>query len=141
MQIKVGLPTLLGGAINLAGLWHLLKWVLDWAGRYDAGRSIGEKLTSFSMSFPWIYGLGIIVGIAFIWWDRRRKTKEIAVTITPLVAAVLLSVCALGAWGWVIFDRRQGPIVWDFQSQGTPISWSTSGDDPIYFSAFQIQAF
>jgi hypothetical protein len=127
MQFRIGIPTLLGSVLDCAGLWHLLKWVLDWTGRYDAGHGIPEKLAGVMMDFPWFYGALILVGVAFIWWDRHRRTKEISVTITPLLASVVLTACALSAWGWYLYDRSQGPVVWTW-NEHCPITIGRTDD-------------
>jgi hypothetical protein len=121
MHFKIGIPTVLGGVLDGAGFWHLFKWVLDWTGRYDAGHGIPEKLAGAMIDFPWFYALLVLAGIGFIWWDRYRGKKEISVTITPMLASIILTVCALTAWGWFFYDRAKGPIIWTFGDGPHPL--------------------
>jgi hypothetical protein len=132
MRFTFGFPSLAGVLFNLPSLLQFIKWVLDWKGRYDAASSLSDSgrgpMTEFlSYIPPWFYPVALIAGIGLIWWDSKRPKREITVSISPLVAALFVTVLALGTWGWFFYDRSRGPIMWTWDVN-LPISLGRSGD-------------
>ena len=144
MRFTFGLPSIAGVLFNLPSLFQFIKWVLDWRGRYDAASSLSESgrgpMTEFlSYIPPWFYPVALIGGIVLIWWDSKRPKREITVSVSPLAAALFVTVLALGAWSWFFYDRSRGPIIWTWDVN-LPISLGRSGDF-IGVYAFQMKGF
>lgn len=133
MQIKFGLPSIGGVLINAPSLWLGFKWLLDWKGRLDTGAGVMSYLPD------WFYAVALIVGLVLIWWDFRRPRNAVTVVVTPLAIAGLVTVLALAAWGWYLFDRAQGPIVWTYGDGPHPIfAMRGGGTERPLITAFQI---
>jgi hypothetical protein len=142
MRFTIGIPSLAGIIFNIPALFQGIKWALDWKSRYDVAVSSSDAVTELLSSIPfWFYPVALVAGIILIWADSKRQTREITVSISPLVLALVLSAIAIGAWAYYFYDRAQGPIVWNFDEGGSPIAWSNTNGGPPYFSAFQIQGF
>jgi hypothetical protein len=144
MHLKFGLTSIGGILIGATDIWMSIKWVLDWKGRYDAGASIMSGPFSSIPDIPeWLY-LPLLstclVLICLKWWDSRSPQKEkIEIVISPLMLAVLLTACALGAWGWFLFDRAKGPIIWTFGDGPHPIfAMRGGGSERPLISALQL---
>jgi|ERR1700694_1896039 len=102
MQIRFRIPTVLGGALDFVSLYNVGKWFLDWLGRYDAARSIPERIGHAVTDFPRPYFILALMGMAFILWDYRRPSRDFVMTISPLIVAICLTVFTLGGWVWYI---------------------------------------
>jgi hypothetical protein len=140
MRFTFGFPSLAGVLFNLPSLFQFIKWILDWKGRYDAAESGRGPMTEILSHIPpWFYPVALIAGIVLIWWDSKRAKREITVSISPLAAALFVTVLALGVWGWFFYDRSRGPIIWTWDVN-LPISIGRSGDF-IGVYAFQMKGF
>jgi len=133
MRFRFGLPTIGAVLLNVPILWQLLKWLLDWKGRYDAGVSLVSWIPY------WGYFVALLVGLSLIYWDRRRAgKKEVTVEISPFALATVASFIALGAWTYYLYDRAQGPITWLMGRPEYPIfSMRGGGDARPLITAFQ----
>jgi hypothetical protein len=70
MWVKKYWPTLLAIALQAESIWKLLKWAMDWRGRYDAFAATYHDIggTSVVIGFildppPWFYPLSFFVGL------------------------------------------------------------------------------
>jgi hypothetical protein len=131
MRFTFGFPSIAGILFNLPSIFQSIKWVLDWKGRYDAASSLreaGGPMTDLLAAIPpWFYPVALFAGIGLIWWDSKRPTREITVSISPLATAVVVTLLALGTWGWFFYDRSRGPIIWTW-NENNPLSIGRSGD-------------
>jgi hypothetical protein len=87
-------------------------------------------------TMAWFAGLGLIAILVAV---ARRPNKEIIRVISPLTLAVVATILATGAWGWVLFDRAKGPIIWTFGDGPHPIFGMRGGgaERPL-ISTFQL---
>lgn len=134
MRVKIGLPTIGGAILSAPSLWQLLKWILDWKGRYDSARSLIEG-GMFNVP-PWVFPILFIAGLLLIWWDTRRKRREIVIDISPIAVALVATVAFIVAWSWVYYDRSQGPIIWQPWGISSPITLNGGGDRTPFVFAF-----
>lgn len=84
MWIKKYWPAVVGGAVQLPGLWSFLKWLLDWRGRIDALAETYHEIGGWHAMVgyildppPWFSPLALVVGLLLIWWSIRRSHKQV----------------------------------------------------------------
>jgi len=77
-------PVLLAVALQAESLWKLLKWALDWRGRYDSLAATYHEIGGASAVIgyildppPLFYPLAFFVGLILIWWNFRRNRRNV----------------------------------------------------------------
>jgi hypothetical protein len=95
--------------------------------------SSGGRNVRFS---AWVYPVAFLVGLLLIWWDTRRKRREIVIDVSPIMVALIFSTAFIAAWAWFFYDRAQGPIVWHPWGISTPITLNGGGDRAPFVFAF-----
>lgn len=80
---------LAAGIVLLVPLWQSCRFVLDYAGYYDFYVShvkepgwVSTMLDWFLNPPPWTLGPAIIVGLALIYWDSKRRQARL--TLLPI---------------------------------------------------------
>jgi hypothetical protein len=63
-------------AINFPSLWHGIKWLWDWAGRFDVVAShihgIGGVMSFLTNPPPWTVFFTGLLGVLIVLWDVRH---------------------------------------------------------------------
>src|ERR1700687_2114345 len=79
-------PWLLAFLLQGESLWKLLKWALDWRGRYDALAAtyhevggIGAMIGYILDAPPWFYPTAFVAGLILIWWNFHPNRQQAAV--------------------------------------------------------------